>query len=156
MSDQLDLFGTAAPAPAPPPPAWDPTALIKARQARPAPIRPLASVSAESLAAMAGLELLREIPEGEFPGIGTSWPLVAVGLAGWEAAMAHREHLVRQQIAGTITEGDREALAALQHANLQSRPWLAAASEAVLCAAAYDHLQQALAGLRCAAMGDAT
>lgn len=159
MVDQLDLFGTAAPAPATPAPPepWDPTALIKALQAKSPPIRPLASVSAESLAAMAGVELLREIPEGEFPGIGTSWPLVAVGRAGWEAAMAHREHLVRQQLAGTITEGDREALAALQHAHLHTRPWLDTPTETALSASAYDHLQQALAGLRCAVMesGDA-
>ena len=152
MLDQLDLFGAATPAPAPPPQPWDSAATVKALLAKPPPVRPLASVSADSLAAIAGVELLRETPEGEFPGIGTSWPLVAVGRAGWQAAMAHREHLVRQQLAGTLTDGDREALAALQHALLHERPWLATPAETVLTATAYDHLQQALAGLRWAAM----
>jgi hypothetical protein len=149
MPDQLDLFGTAAPSP--PPPAWDSAANVKALLAKPPRVRPLASVSADSLAAIAGVEMLREIPEGEFPETGTSWPLVAVGRAGWEAAMAHREHLVRQQLAGTLTPGDREALAALQHAHLHTRPWLDTPSETALSASAYDHLQQALAGLRWAA-----
>lgn len=155
MPEQFDLF--AASAPPPPPAPFDAAATLKALLAKPPPVRPLASVSPESIAAMAGVQLLREIPEGEFPGIGTSWPLVAVGRTGWDAAMAHREHLVRQQIARTITDGDREALAALQHLTLHHRPWLDTPTEAILSACSYDHLQQALAGLRCAAMegGDA-
>lgn len=152
MADQLDLFAPSpSPAPAPPPPAWNPVAGILALRAPPPPINPLASVTPASLAAMAAVELLREIPDGEFPGVGTSWPLVAVGRHGWNAAMAHRDALVRQQIAGTLTQGDREALAALQHLHLHCRPWLDTPTEAVLSATAFEHLQNALAGLRCAA-----
>lgn len=159
MADQFDLFGAvAAPEPAPPPAtpttaagAWVRESLVRANAHLydPPPPHPYADVSPESLAAMAGVELLREVPD-EHPGIGTSWPLVAVGRAGWDAAMTRREELTRRQITGTITKGDLEALAALRHLLLHHRPWLDTPAEAVFSACSYDHLQQALAGLRCA------
>lgn len=152
MSDQLDLFGAAA-YPAPPAAAalaaprsaasaypW-PNAHLRA----PRPPSPVAGASAESLAALASVVLLDELP----PIVPGALPRVAVDRAGWDSAMAHRHYLVLRQIHHTLTPGDAEALAALSHIHLQQVEWHAT-GPVIITAHGLDHLQNALAGLRCA------
>lgn len=160
MADQLDLFGappappvtTAAPAPEPPSPILAAAASPHpyphpfASMPRPSPAQALATVSPESFAALAGIELLHEVP----PRVPGTWPCVAVDRAGWDRAMDHRQHLVLQMIRYTLTPGDAEALAALSHVELQRVDW-SPEGPIIITASGYDHAAQALAGLRCAA-----
>lgn len=162
MLDQLDLFGF--PIDPPPPPATatepEPPSAILAAAASPHPYphpfaampRPsaaeaFATVSPESLAALAGIVLLDEVP----PRVPGAWPCVAVDRAGWNRAMDHRQHLVLRMMAGTLTPGDAEALAALNHIQLQQTDVQHTTGPVLVTASGYDHAANALAGLRCAA-----
>lgn len=116
----------------------------------PRPVHPLAGASAESLAALAAVVLLGEVP----PAVPGAFPRVAVDRAGWDRAMAHRDHLVHQQIHGNLTPADAEALAALSYTSLQQVDW-SPTGPMIITAAGYEHIANALGGLRCAAMEDA-
>jgi hypothetical protein len=159
MPSQLDLFGAPAPAPTPTAPPEPPSPILAAAASprpypwpfahmrRPPTLAAAAGVSAGSIAALAAIELLHELP----PIVPGALPRVAVDRAGWDRAMLHRQHLVLQQMNRTLTPGDAEALAALNHINLQQVDW-SPTGPMILTAAGYDHLANALAGLRCAAM----
>lgn len=165
MSDQLDLFGTPpAPTPKPAPPAedLDPSPILAAAASphpypwphahmrRPDPTQAYASVSPESLAALAAIVLLDELP----PIVPGALPRVAVDREGWRHAMDHRQHLVLRLMDRTLTPGDAEALAALNYVNLQQVDWQPT-GPMIITAQGYDHIAHALAGLRCAAMENA-
>lgn len=143
-SGQLDLFGAAPAAPLPLSPALAAPAARIVIPPRPSPAAAFAGVEPATLEILAGVELLAEMPDP----LGT-WPRVAVGRAGWEAAMAERARLVERLLAGTLNPGQAEALAALQ------RLELARTGEALggieIAAFGLEDLQQALAGLRLAA-----
>jgi hypothetical protein len=161
MADQFDLFAAPA-APPSPPPAPEPSPLqAAAASAHPYPwphahlraprsVQPFAGASAESLAALADIVLLDELP----PIVPRALPRVAVDRAGWDRAMLHRQHLVLRLMARTLTPGDAEALAALNYVNLQQVDWQPE-GPMIITAAGYEHVANALAGLRCAAMEDA-
>jgi len=165
MSDQLDLFGTPpALNPALAPPAEDldlspiqaaaasphPYPWPHAHMRRPDPTQAFASVSAASLAALADIVLLDELP----PIVPGAVPRVAVDRAGWHRAMHHRQHLVLRLMARTLTPGDAEALAALNYVNLQQVDWQLE-GPMIITAEGYEHAANALAGLRCDAMENA-
>jgi hypothetical protein len=155
MSDQLDLLAFLAPAPPPPasPPQESPGLAPpwpNAHLRPPRPVHPLAGPSPESLAALADVVMLDELP----PVVPGSMPRIAVDRGGWDRAMAHRDHLVRQQIAGTLTPADAEALAALSYVQLQQVDWQPT-GPMIITAAGYDHAANALAGFRCLAMENA-
>lgn len=126
MLNQFDLF---APAPTPPPPAAprDTTALT------------LGHLSQASLDAMC-VTLLRELPGDR----------VILGPVGWDNAMRQRAFLAEQQIAGTLTPGDRHALTTLNRLQLA---WAGETTNGavIVPAYAYTDLQTAIATLRCAA-----
>lgn len=160
MADQFDLFAAPAPVstsapsravekvdtlphPMPAPPYPWPNAHLRP----PRRICTLAAPSPDSLAALAAVELLGELP----PIVPGALPRVAVARAGWDRAMAHRRHLVAQRIARTIAPGDDEALSALSYTELQQVDF-APTGPVILTADGYEHLANALAGLRCAAM----
>lgn len=164
MADQLDLFGaapappvTTAPDPEPPSPILAAAASPHpyphpfASMPRPSPAQALATVSPESLAALAGIVLLHEVA----PRVPGAWPCVAVDRAGWDRAMDHRQHLVLQMIRHTLTPGDAEALAALNHIQTQQTDVQHTTGPVIVTASGYDHAAQALAGLRCAARENA-
>jgi len=147
MPDQLDLFAATPPA-APDPPAA-PTFIFPATneaEKANAPSLARAGLGADSLAALAGILLLDELP----PVVPGALPRVAVDRAGWDRAMDHRRSLVLRQMAGTITPGDAGALAALSHISLQQVDW-SPTGPMIVTADGYEHLQDALAGLRLAA-----
>jgi hypothetical protein len=165
MTDQLDLFGTLpAPAPEPAPQAEDldlspilaaaasphPYPWPHAHMRRPDPTEAFASASSESLAALADIALLDELP----PIVPGALPRVSVDREGWHRAMLHRQHLVLRLMARTLTPGDAEALAALNYVNVQQVDWQPE-GPMIITAAGYEHVANALAGLRCAAMEDA-
>ena len=147
MLDQLDLFG--APPPQPPPAAavqapepWRPNIHLYP----PKPAQRLPGVSAASIAALADIVLLDELP----PVVPGASPRVAVNRAGWDRAMAHRMDLTHRQLGGTITPGDAEALAALRYVELQQVDgWNT--GPVIITANGYEHAANALAGLCCAA-----
>jgi hypothetical protein len=155
MADQLDLLAFIASAPAapavkqsltpaaPPPAAIDTPIICDCRHARPCHLRTalaLGQISPASLEAMC-VTLLRDLPGDR----------VALGPVGWDAAMIHRTHLVRQQLAGTLAIGDSHALAALSHLMLHD---IGRTDDGavIVPARAYEHLQDGIAGLRCAAI----
>lgn len=151
MLDQLDLFG-ASPAPppaaavAPAPQPWRPNLHLYP----PKPVQRLPGVSPASIAALADIALVDELP----PIVPGASPRVAVDRAGWDRAMAHRMHLTHQQLGGTLTPGDAEALAALRYVELQQVDgWNT--GPVIITAHGYDHAANALAGLRCAAQEQA-
>lgn len=143
---QLDLFAAPPappPAPAAPPEPWRPNPHLYP----PKPVQRLHGISAESLAALAAIERLAELP----PIVRGATPRVEVCRAGWERAMAHRLHLAHQQLAGTISPGDAEALAALRWVELQQVDgWTT--GPVILTEAGHEHAANALAGLRCEAV----
>ncbi len=147
--NQLDLFG-APPAP-PPPPAAAPEPWVPNRHLYPPkPVQRLPGISAESIAALADIVLLDELP----PICRGASPRVAVDRAGWERAMAHRLHLTHQQLARTLTPGDAEALAALNYVELQQVDgWNS--GPVIITESGHEHATNALAGLRCAARENA-
>jgi hypothetical protein len=67
-----------------------------------------ADIEPATLAILAGVQLLAEIEEGR----------IALDRPGWDTAMAERARLVDRQIAGTLSRGQAEALAALQRLQL--------------------------------------
>lgn len=161
MADQFDLFADAGKmvpspvkqslTPAAISPALDKPIICDCRHARPCHLRTalaLGQISQASLEAMR-VVLLRELPPGP-----DGLDRVALGPTGWDAAREHRAHLVRQQLAGTVAIGDSHALAALTHLMLHD---LGRTDDGavIVPAHAYDHLQNAIAGLRCAAMESA-
>ena len=149
MLDQLDLFGAPPAASLPPPPPAEPWR-DNIHLYPPKPVQRLPGIGADSLAALAAIQLLQELP----PICPGAWPRVSVGRDGWESAMEHRMRLTRQQLAGTLTPGDAEALNALRYVELQQVDgWTT--GPVIITAAGYDHLANALAGLRCAAMENA-
>jgi len=117
---------------------------------RPDPTQAFASVSTASLAALADIVLLDELP----PIVPGALPRVAVDRAGWDRAMRHRQHLVQRLMARTLTPGDAEALAALNYVNLQQVDWQPT-GPMIITAQGHEHITNALAGLRCAAMENA-
>lgn len=153
MTYQFDLFAAPpAPRPAPPPAPVarpDPYPWPNAHLRPPRRISTIAAPSPESLAAMAAIALIGELP----PVVPGAFPRVAVGRDGWDRAMEHRRQLVLRQLAGTIAPGDSEALSALTHIQLQQVDF-ATAGPVIVTASAYEHLADALAGLRCAAQED--
>jgi hypothetical protein len=165
MSDQLDLFGAPPslnPARAPQAQDLDPSPLLAAAASphpypwphahmhRPDPTQAFASASSESLAALADIALLDELP----PIVPGALPRVSVDREGWHRAMLHRQHLVLRLMARTLTPGDAVALAALNYVNLQQVDW-PPEGPMIITAAGYEHVANALAGLRCAAMENA-
>lgn len=138
-SSQLDLFGAAPAAPPPPPVPAAPAARIVAPP-RPSPAAAFAGVDLSALAAIAGVQLLAEIEDDR----------IALEPAGWQAAMAERARLVQHQLAGTLTPGNAEALAALQRLQLAQ---VGQTPDGAIVTAhwALEHLHDALAGLRLAA-----
>lgn len=157
MVDQLDLFA------APPTvvisadsvvisaQAVDTPIICDCRHQRPCHLRTalvLGQLSQASLDAMC-VTLLRELPPGP-----NGVEQVALGPVGWDMAVAHRAHLVAHQLAGTLAIGDAHALAALSHLMLHDIGRTDSGA-VIVPAHAYDHLQQAIAGLRCAAQEEA-
>lgn len=156
MSDQLDLLDVliarpTAPAiaatPEPPQHLQPSYPWPNAHLRPPRPVNPLAGVSADSLAALAAIVLVDELP----PVVPGALPRVAVDREGWHRAMDHRQALTLQQLDRTLTPADAEALAALNYINLQQVDW-APTGPIIVTAQALEHLQNARAGLRCAAM----
>lgn len=132
---QLDLF--AAPAPAKAAPAARPAPIVPTP--RPTPGARFTGLEPRTLEAMAWVTLAAELEDGR----------ILLAADGWQAAMTERARLVQHQIAGTLTPGAGEALAALQRLHLA---WAGEAPGGAVITPAWAlaDLHDAIAGLRLA------